>query len=187
MNNVLFLKVELGEEFPYVTKATLERYQREWTDAFNALTRNKNRLGIHFSKEDRERLQTLESIIQYFPSLLANAKEGPVNVFHLMTACEGVVPLARLNDWVTYLGVVLCYEKRPLQLFLSMEFKNPLQFAGSVIYLLKQGMSADKILGSGLLHYFFVTHFPDMGVIQETYVLINECLKSTNSSTLLVQ
>ncbi len=187
MNNVLFLKDQLGEEFPYVTKAKLEHYQVEWTDAFNALRGSKRRLGIHFPREDLERLKALEAIIQYFPSLFRNAKEGSENVFHLMTACKNVAPFVRINDWVTYLELVLCHEKRPLQLFLSMGFKNPLQFAGLVIYLLKRGMHADSIVKSGLLHYFFTTHSFEMDVIQETYKLISQWLRQNNCSLMLIE
>lgn len=165
MRLISFLKAHL-EGFPLITQVAIKKLNK---DALRLKRLSK------FSTDDLVEADTLWlAALSGVESLLAEMSiavfkaSGASTIGLVLADCKG----ATVRDWADFWNEALCYERDPLHFLISISIDKPVEFAGLMISLLEQGVAAEEMIQSRLLHRFFIENCTDMEVVRAAYTLL---------------
>lgn len=112
-------------------------------------------------------------------SIISHSKTPARHLFSIATDVseDDCVPvLTRIDFCIDVLTAALVKEKNPLGLLSTLggETPNPVQFVAILHYLAHREYSADAIIGSDLLHRYFVSQLCDADELVGTYQMLRE-------------
>ncbi|WP_133131256.1 hypothetical protein [Legionella yabuuchiae] len=129
--------------------------------------------------EEWDEFEKLFKLTTLLSKLIAQADDTPQSLFSLFNA-DNFEPNAEHLEWFVALfkRAFSAENKLPVVLFnMRIESEEPLMFGAYIAYLARSGVSAKRILKSGLLQQFFLYNCWDMSCVTEMYTLLRSSIQ----------
>lgn len=181
MTYISTLQQIVPETFPWVSLLQLEKIQQILRQKSTRLARLKKAESEAFSLEDDNELAKLNTLQTVCTEILAKEREPNDNIVLLFTQCDSVSQIIRLKEYINFLSTALTHEESPLPLLINLRIEDPLQFAGVLIYLLNNDITAGGIFHSGLLHLFFEANSDNMEQVLKAYRILTDSVQTEDT------
>ncbi|WP_133129346.1 hypothetical protein [Legionella yabuuchiae] len=167
------------KSYPLVTREQLNHLKQAWTSDLTRLSRMSFFKG-RLSRNEQKKHYGLNKKIDFLSNLVDQVGEEPKSLGAILF--QEVFPdeIYQAQVIADYLENQLIYEEGFLPMLMGMQLESfdPPQFAGCILYLLRQGYTAETLLQSGIFHRFFMNHYSNSEEISNVYrILASEDLQ----------